>query len=87
MHVAANRLANPFDLSGIELDVIAAVVLGGARITGGRGTVTGTLLGVLLVALINNVLILAGVPSTWQKAVIGAFIVLAGAVFAIRRRT
>jgi simple sugar transport system permease protein len=86
MHVAANRLANPFDLSGIELDVIAAVVLGGARITGGRGSVGGTLLGVLLVALINNVLILAGVPSTWQKAVIGIFIVLAGAVFAIRRR-
>ena len=44
-----------------------------------------TLLGVLLVTLINNVLILAGVPSTWQKAIIGGFIVLAGAVFALRR--
>lgn len=84
MHVASNRLANPFDLGGIELDVIAAVVLGGARITGGNGTVVGTLLGVALIALVNNVLILAGVPSTWQKAVIGSFILVAGAAFALR---
>lgn len=86
VHVAANRLANPFDLSGIELDVIAAVVLGGARITGGQGTVVGTLLGVVLVSLVNNVLILAGVPSTLQKVIIGSFILVAGAVFAFRRR-
>lgn len=85
VHASTIRLANPFDLVGTEMDVIAAVVLGGARITGGTGTVTGTLLGVVLVTLINNVLILAGVPSTWQKAVIGAFILLAGAVFATRK--
>ncbi len=85
IHVSSNRLANPFDLVGTELDVIAAVVLGGARITGGNGTVLGTLLGVLLVTLINNVLILAGVPSTWQKVIVGAFILVAGALFSIRR--
>ncbi len=86
VHVSSNRLANPFDLVGIELDVIAAVILGGARITGGTGTVIGTLLGVFLVALINNVLILAGVPSTWQKVIIGSFILIAGALFAIKRQ-
>jgi simple sugar transport system permease protein len=86
VHVSSNRLANPFDLVGIELDVIAAVILGGARITGGTGTVVGTLLGVFLVALINNVLILAGVPSTWQKVIIGSFILIAGALFAIQQR-
>ena len=85
IHVASNRLANPFDLNGMELDVIAAVILGGARITGGSGTVAGTLLGVVLVTLVNNVLILAGVPSTWQKVIIGTFIVAAGALFGIRR--
>lgn len=85
VHVCSNRLANPFDLVGSELDVIAAVVLGGARITGGKGTVAGTLLGVLLVTLVNNVLILAGVPNTWQKLIVGAFILLAGGFFAIRR--
>ena len=85
VHASTIRLASPFDLVGSEMDVIAAVILGGARITGGTGTVTGTLLGVILVTLINNVMILAGVPSTWQKVVIGAFILLAGAVFAARR--
>lgn len=86
IHVSTNRLANPFDLVGIELDVIAAVVLGGARITGGTGTVFGTLLGVVLVVLINNVLILAGVPSSWQKVFIGGFILIAGALFASQQK-
>ncbi|MBB3643337.1 ABC transporter permease [Variovorax atrisoli] len=86
VHVSSTRLANPFDLVGNELDVIAAVILGGARITGGSGTVGGTLLGVVLVTLINNVLILAGVPSTWQKVIIGAFILVAGGFFAMRSR-
>jgi simple sugar transport system permease protein len=86
LHVANNRLANPFDLVGSELDVIAAVILGGARITGGSGTVIGTLLGVVLVTMINNVLILIGIPSTWQKVIIGGFILIAGTLFALRRR-
>jgi simple sugar transport system permease protein len=86
VHVSSNRLANPFDLVGTELDVIAAVILGGARITGGTGSVTGTLLGVVLVTLINNVLILAGIPSTWQKLIIGLFILIAGALLALTRR-
>lgn len=87
MHVSSNRLANPFDLAGSELDVIAAVVLGGARITGGSGTVLGTLLGVLLITLVNNVLILVGIPSTLQLAIIGLFIVVAGAMFSIRPKS
>jgi simple sugar transport system permease protein len=86
LHVSNNRIANPFDLVGSELDVIAAVILGGARITGGSGTVVGTLLGVVLVTLINNVLILIGVPSTWQKVIVGAFILIAGTLFVLRRR-
>ena len=86
IHVCSSRMANPFDLVGMEIDVIAAVVLGGARITGGTGTVTGTVLGVVLVVVINNVLIMAGVPSTWQRLVVGAFILVAGAFFVVRRR-
>ena len=86
IHVCANRLANPFDLAGMEIDVIAAVVLGGARVTGGTGTVWGTLLGVLLVVIINSVLIMVGVPSTWQRVVVGVFILVAGAFFVVRRR-
>lgn len=84
MHVALNRLANPTDLAGSELDVIAAVVLGGTRITGGSGTVIGTLLGVILITLVKNVLILVGIPTTWQLAIVGAFIVVAGLVFSLQ---
>ena len=87
LHGALNRQANPSDLVGSELNVIAAVVLGGARITGGTGTVLGTMLGVVLIELLTNNLILMGVPSTWQKVVIGAIILLASAAFARRSKT
>lgn len=81
LHVSSNRLANPFDLAGTELAVIAAVVLGGARITGGSGSVGGTMLGVILITLVSNVLILVGIPSTWQTAILGSFILIAGLFF------
>lgn len=87
IHACANRLANPFDIVGMEINVIAAVVLGGARITGGTGTVAGTMLGVVLVVVINSVLIMTGVPSTWQRVVVGSFILVAGAFFVVRRRS
>jgi simple sugar transport system permease protein len=86
IHVCANRQANPFDLVGTEINVIAAVVLGGARITGGTGTVLGTILGVLLVVVINSVLVMVGIPSTWQRLVVGSFILLAAAFFVTRQR-
>lgn len=75
-HVTLARMANPFDLVGMELNVIAAVVLGGSRITGGHGTVTGTLLGVFVITMINTTLLMAGVPSYWQKVVIGSLIIV-----------
>jgi simple sugar transport system permease protein len=86
VQVTANRLANPFDLVGTEISVIAAVVLGGARITGGTGSVIGTMLGVLLVVIVDNVLVMVGIPSTWQRVVVGAFILLAAAFFVTRQR-
>nr|WP_244510321.1 ABC transporter permease [Aureimonas sp. AU20] len=86
VHVSSNRLANPFDLAGMELEVIAAVVLGGARITGGSGSVVGTLLGVLLITLVSNVLIFVGIPSTLQLAIVGAFILIAGTIFTLGQR-
>jgi simple sugar transport system permease protein len=81
-----NRQANPFDLVGSELDVIAAVVLGGASITGGRGSVLGTLLGVALITLITNSLILIGIPSTWQRVVVGAIILVGTGISAYQSR-
>lgn len=77
IHVILGQNANPQDLVGTELDVIAAVVLGGASVFGGRGSVTGTVLGVLLVQIINNSLLLMGVPTAWQRAAVG-FLLAAG---------
>jgi simple sugar transport system permease protein len=78
------REANPFALVGTEMDVIAAVVLGGTLITGGRGTVIGTLLGVLLVTIMKNSLILIGIPSAWQKVVIGIILIIGTGIPAYR---
>ena len=75
-----SRMANPFDLVGQELNVIAAVVLGGARITGGHGTITGTMLGVLVITMINTSLLMIGVPSYWQKVVVGSLIIIGTAL-------
>lgn len=76
VHCSLARMANPFDLVGMELNVIAAVVLGGARLSGGHGTVVGTLLGVGLIVVIEHSLILLGIPSFWQKVVVGLLILL-----------
>lgn len=76
IHASMARVANPFDLVGLELSVIAAVVLGGARLAGGYGTLTGTLLGVALIVLVRNSLIVIGIPNTWQSVTIGALILI-----------
>jgi len=76
IHGTQIRVANPFDLVGTELNVLAAVVLGGTRITGGRGSVFGTLMGVFLVTIINNSLILLGVSSYYDRCVIGVLVIL-----------
>jgi len=62
---------------GLELDVISAVVLGGASIYGGSGTIGGTVLGVLIIATLRNGLVLGGVPSTWQVFVLGVLLLVA----------
>ena len=73
---AMGRMADPFSLVGMELSVIAAVVLGGARLMGGYGTLSGTLLGVSLIVLVENSLIVVGIPSTWQFVTIGLLILI-----------
>lgn len=66
--------------AGDELNAIAAVILGGTALAGGRGSVVGTLFGALLMGLINNGLILAGLDSSQQQVIRGVIIVLAVAL-------
>ena len=60
-----------------ELDVITAVILGGASLSGGRGTLWGTLIGLLLIGVINNGMILSQVPAFWQLVVKGSILLAA----------
>jgi len=81
-----SRFFNPVIFIGNPLDVIAAIILGGAAITGGRGSVIGTVLGVLLIQLINKALILTGIPVEWQKLVVGLILIIFISLPAIRER-
>jgi rhamnose transport system permease protein len=71
---------------GLEMQVIAAVVVGGAAITGGRGTVAGTVLGVVLLGGIGPALTFAGVSAYWERALQGAIVLAAVGADAIQSR-
>jgi len=71
---------------GLEMKVIAAVVIGGTSITGGRGTILGTLLGVVLLAAIGPALTFLGLSAYWERAVQGAIILTAVAMDALSSR-
>ena len=71
---------------GLEMKVIAAAVVGGAAIRGGEGTLTGTLLGVVLLGAIGPALTFLGVSAYWERALQGAIILAAVALDAVRER-
>jgi len=72
---------------GLELKVIAAVVVGGAAITGGKGGILGTVLGVILLGAIGPALTFLGVSAYWERAVQGAIILAALVIDAVRVRS
>jgi rhamnose transport system permease protein len=71
---------------GLEMKAIAAVVVGGAAVRGGRGSFTGTLLGVLLLASVGPALVFLGITSYWERAIHGAIVLTAVAADAWRSR-
>lgn len=71
---------------GLELQAIAAVVLGGTSIAGGRGSASSPLIGALIIGVITNAMVLQRIPGVWQNAVLGALILAAVAVDGIRTR-
>ncbi|MGP9016950.1 ABC transporter permease/substrate-binding protein [Streptomyces sp. BR1] len=86
--VLASRLvsAQPQAAQGYELDAIAAVVIGGASLSGGVGKASGTLIGALILAVLRNGLNLLSVSAFWQQVVIGVVIALAVLLDTVRRR-
>jgi ribose transport system permease protein len=72
--------------AGYELDAIAAVIIGGASFSGGSGTIGGTAIGVLLIAVLRNGLVLLNVPTEWQTVAIGLVIIAAVSVDVLRQR-
>ncbi len=85
-HISIVGQVDPNTYTGYELDVISTVVLGGASTMGGVGTVFGTVLGVVLMAILKNGLILAKVPTYWQKVVMGLVILFAVSIDVINRK-
>ncbi|MFQ3566179.1 MAG: ABC transporter permease [Aggregatilineales bacterium] len=65
---------------GLELDVIAAAIVGGASLSGGEGTILGTILGVLIIGVLRNGLVLLGISPFWQTTIIGLVILIAVAI-------
>lgn len=84
LYAAMNWQADPRVFGGYDMQVIAAVVLGGASIFGGYGSVLGTVLGVFMFVMVQNSLIIMGIPTTWQRVVIGVIVLLAAAISAWR---
>jgi len=84
----ASRLnsAQPALGQGYELEAIAAVVIGGTSLSGGKGTIVGTVIGALIMSVLTNGLRILSVPQEWQTVVVGAVIILAVCADMARRR-
>lgn len=75
----ASRLnsAQPALGQGYELEAIAAVVIGGTSLSGGKGTIVGTIIGALIMSVLTNGLRVLSIPQEWQTVVVGIVIIFA----------
>ena len=69
--------ASSGDGQGYELEVIAAAVVGGASLSGGRGSALGALLGALIIKMIGNGIVILGIPQSWSQIILGVVVILA----------
>jgi rhamnose transport system permease protein len=86
LNVVQFPAVDPKTGTGLEMQVIAAVVVGGTAVSGGRGTLFGTLIGVMLLGTINPALVYLHTSAEWEKAIQGGIILLAVASDGLTRR-
>ena len=84
--LARFNMVEPLMGSGLELEAIAASVIGGCSLSGGVGSIIGAGLGALLIGMIRIGLVLAGAPPYWYKAFVGAILVAAAIIYRLTRR-
>jgi ribose transport system permease protein len=84
--VARLGVSAPTQAFGYELNVIAAAVIGGVSLQGGRGTIAGSVLGAIIIGVLYNALVMLNVPTYWQQAFIGGIIILAALIDIFRQR-
>ena len=86
--ILASRInsAQPSIGQGYELNAIAAVVIGGTSLSGGRGTMLGTIIGALIISVVADGLVILSVPQEWQTVVTGSIIIVAVYMDILRRR-
>lgn len=82
IRVCMMQQCHPTNMLGMEMNIIAGVVLGGTAIAGGVGTLTGCMLGTFLIVLVENSMILLGVPTVWKSVFVGALIIIGTGVSA-----
>ncbi len=86
VYIGGVNAVNPVTLVGSELTTIGAVIIGGASITGGKGTILGTILGVTLMNLMNTTLIFLGFSSSWNNLFLGIILLLSIAFTSYQER-
>ena len=79
--------AQPATGAGYELQAIAAVVIGGTSLAGGKGSIVGTVIGALIISTLNNGLQIMSIPQEWQNVILGAVIIVAVYLDMARKRT
>ena len=87
MEFSRLTVGDPTVAVGLELDIIAAVVIGGGSLNGGEGTILGTMVGVLIMSFLRNGCTMMGWPNYIQEIIIGAIIIIAVAIDRLRHRT
>lgn len=80
------KFVNPISLVGTELMVIAAVVIGGAKLTGGEGTILGTILGVSIIQLFKSTLVFLGLSTAWNDFFIGLILIVSVVIISYQAR-